>query len=675
MKISVIRVQLSVLDLRFILVLLYICIYGKDGAQSKRLGKRKMDEKNTNNSAKDFGELVFDLSPETANEVKEIEGEGFTMTPSEVEPAKAEEGGFVMKPSESESKVIAGEAFTMKPSEAESKESAGEGFTMKPSEQEEKVSSPAADVRPSVKEDKSESLEEDFGKMDEAPIKDAMAQRDQALRDSVEAASGGTPKSTLTWASAAKSEESVKPPAPKPAPAADIKKPEINASTTVVDGDAPAARPVSRSNTSNESAAGRVAGSTTYSRTSGSAPTGAPAGSGTYKGGSHYASKPSKPEKEKKYVTRGTLIGCMILTMLLSTFLGSLLGGGLKAVNNLNNFDEDNRKEREDSKLSELNLSEGNGGELTVTQIVDKNEDAVVEIVVSGTTQGMWGQMQLVEGAGSGVIIRDDGYIATNYHVIQGANKVQVTLRNGQVYPATIVGSDPSNDVAVIKIDETELKTAEIGDSSTVDVGDLAVAIGNPLGQLGGSVTTGIISALDRTLTVEGTTLTLLQTDAAINGGNSGGGLFNARGELIGIVESKASAVGVEGLGFALPINSVAEILNDIIASGGDVSGQSASTPAVGIAISDVSEEQSQYYGLDEPGVYVAQVTGENAQKAGFREQDRIVSFNGTKITNSSEFIALVRKCKVGDVVSIIVSRDGQEIEIKTELEELQLQQ
>ena len=418
----------------------------------------------------------------------------------------------------------------------------------------------------------------------------------------------------------------------------------IRASTTVVGGDAP--RPAASSST------------------------------GTIRG-NHYAQpvKPVKPKKEKKYVTRGTLIACMILTMLLSTFLGGLIAGGFKSINNSGNYNDDNRKGRDDSKLSELNLSDATGSELTVAEIVDKNEDAVVEIVVSGTTQGMWGQMQLTEGAGSGVIIREDGYIVTNHHVIQGANKVEVTLHNGNVYSASIVGSDPSNDVAVIKIDEKGLKTAEIGDSSTVDVGDLAVAIGNPLGQLGGSVTTGIISALDRVLTVEGTTLTLFQTDAAINGGNSGGGLFNARGELIGIVESKASAVGVEGLGFALPINTVAEIINDIIESGGNVSGQTAGTPAVGIVISDVSEEQSEYYGLDSPGVYVAQVTGQNAQQAGFQEQDRIVSFNGTTVNNSSEFISLVRKCKVGDTVTVVVSRNGQEIEIKTVLEELQLQQ
>ena len=373
----------------------------------------------------------------------------------------------------------------------------------------------------------------------------------------------------------------------------------------------------------------------------------------------------SKP-KEKKYVTRGALAACMIATMIISSILGAAIGGAFGRT-----VTTDGRKSRNDSELSQLDLGDATGSELTVAQIVDKNENAVVEIVVSGTAQNMWGQMRLVQGVGSGVIVKDDGFIATNYHVIQGANKVEVTLHNGESYPARIVGSDPTNDIAVIKIDAKDLTTATIGDSSTVDVGDLAVAIGNPLGQLGGTATTGIISALDRTLDVEGTTLTLLQTDAAINGGNSGGGLFNSKGELIGIVESKASAVGVEGLAFALPINNVSGIINDLIENGGSTQA-AAGTPAVGIVISEVSEDNAQYYGLESAGVYIAQITGENARNAGFQEMDRIVSFNGTKISSSNEFITLVRKCKVGDTVTVVVSRNGQEIEIKTVLEELQ---
>lgn len=378
------------------------------------------------------------------------------------------------------------------------------------------------------------------------------------------------------------------------------------------------------------------------------------------------------PIKEKKYVTKGTLVACMIVTMLVSAILGALMGGAFSG----NSVTQDsNRTTRNDSKLTELNLSKATGSKLTVGEIISKNADAVVEITVEGTTEGMWGQMQLTQGAGSGVIVKEDGYIATNYHVVQGANKVEVTLHNGDKYNATIVGTDASNDIAVIKIDAKGLTTATIGDSSKVQVGDLAVAIGNPLGQLGGTATSGIISALDRTLTIEGTTLTLLQTDAAINGGNSGGGLFNGSGELIGIVESKASAVGVEGLAFALPINSVSEIINDMIANGGSAQGATSSTPAVGVVISEVSEENAQYYGLDSAGVYIAQVTGTNAIKAGYQERDRIVSIDGKEVSSTTEFISLVRKHKVGDTVTIVVSRNGQEIEIKSELEPLETTQ
>ena len=368
--------------------------------------------------------------------------------------------------------------------------------------------------------------------------------------------------------------------------------------------------------------------------------------------------------RETKYVTRGVLVTFMVITMIVSTIFGAIAGMLFSRSSS------GTVKQRVDSELSQLNLSDATGSEMTVSEIVQKNEDSVVEIVVSGTSQGMWGQLELVQGAGSGVIVKEDGYIATNYHVIDGATKVEVTLHNGNTYDARIVGSDSLNDIAVIKIEASDLVPVTIGDSSTLNVGDLAVAIGNPLGQLGGTATTGIISALDRNLTIEGTPLTLIQTDAAINGGNSGGGLFNSKGELIGIVESKASAVGVEGLAFALPINTVSGIINDLIENGGTEKTAEA-TPAVGIVISEVSEDNAEYYGLDKAGVYIAQVTGANAMKAGFQERDRVVSIDGREVTSSNEFIGLVRKHKVGDTVTIVVERNGQEMEIKTELEAL----
>ena len=366
----------------------------------------------------------------------------------------------------------------------------------------------------------------------------------------------------------------------------------------------------------------------------------------------------SSPVPDRKYVTKGALVFCMILTMIISSVLGAFLGSAFTKGSSDNGS-------RNDSDLSQLSLSDGAGDSMTIADIVKKNENAVVEILVSGTSQDFFGQMQVTEGAGSGVIINENGYIVTNYHVIQGANKVQVTLHNGETYPATIVGGVNESDIAVIKINAKNLTVAQIGDSSTINVGDTAVAIGNPLGQLGGTATTGIISALDRRLTIDGRTLSLIQTDAAINGGNSGGGLFNSKGELIGIVDAKSSGVGIEGLAFAIPINSVTDIINDLVENG-----KVSAKPAIGIMIQDVSEENAQYYNLEAAGVYVAEVTGENAKKAGFQQGDRVVSFNGKDITSSSDLISRVRECKAGDTVTVVVSRSGQEIEIKTVLEE-----
>lgn len=367
--------------------------------------------------------------------------------------------------------------------------------------------------------------------------------------------------------------------------------------------------------------------------------------------------KVRKP-REPHYVTRGGLVIALILTMLVSSFCGAFvatrfMGGTTSTATESNGQD------------SQLTIADSTDSQMTVAQIVEKNADAVVEITVAAASQNIFGQTQLSEGAGSGVIVTKDGYIVTNYHVIEGATKVTVTLHNGEQYPATIIGSDADNDLAVIKISADNLTVAELGDSSSVKVGDLAVAIGNPLGKLGGTATTGIISALDRQLTIDNRTMTLMQTDAAVNPGNSGGGLFDGSGNLIGIVDAKSSGTGIEGLAFAIPINSVKETINDLITNG-----KVAGKPIIGVVIADVSEDNAQYYGLESAGVYVSQVSGENAQKAGFQAGDRIVSIEGKEITSSSELVSTVREHKVGDTISVIVSRNGQQIEIKTVLEE-----
>ncbi|WP_286172701.1 trypsin-like peptidase domain-containing protein [Acetanaerobacterium sp. MSJ-12] len=212
----------------------------------------------------------------------------------------------------------------------------------------------------------------------------------------------------------------------------------------------------------------------------------------------------------------------------------------------------------------------------TVSAVAAKAAPSVVAITTE-TMQGYYGRVQqsVATGAGSGVILTADGYIATNNHVISGASKITVTLSDGTQYPATLVGTDAQNDLAVIKIEASGLQAAVLGSSSSLQVGDLAVAIGNPLGELGGTVTDGIISALDRNITVDGETMTLLQISAAVNPGNSGGGLFDKNGELVGIVNAKSSGTGIEGLGFAIPIDTAKPILEKLMAGGGDdLSGQ-----------------------------------------------------------------------------------------------------
>lgn len=202
--------------------------------------------------------------------------------------------------------------------------------------------------------------------------------------------------------------------------------------------------------------------------------------------------------------------------------------------------------------------------ESSIVDVVETAWDSVVEISTETVYSSRRGSYTAA-GAGSGVIISDDGYIVTNNHVIEGVSSIFVTTTDGTEYEAELIMTDEENDVALLKIEATDLTYALFGDSDQLQVGELAVAIGNPLGSLGGTVTEGIISATDREITIDGVTMTLLQTSAAINQGNSGGGLFNANGELIGIVNAKSSGLAIEGLGFAIPINAVKEIISEIV--------------------------------------------------------------------------------------------------------------
>ncbi len=351
------------------------------------------------------------------------------------------------------------------------------------------------------------------------------------------------------------------------------------------------------------------------------------------------------------YVTKKFLAVALAVTVVISSAIGA--GAGVLLTKKTTSY----------TNLSSSSQEVSTGSTMTVQQIYKKNADAVVEITTEVTSASVLGS-STSEGAGSGVIVQKNGYIATNYHVIEGASKISVRLRNEKTYRATVVGYDESNDVAVLKINAKNLTTATIGKSANVQVGDLAVAIGNPLGTLGGTTTSGIISALDRKLEINNKRLSLLQTDSAINPGNSGGGLFNDKGELIGLVVAKGSGTDIEGLGFAIPIDTAAPIIDDIIDNG-----TITEKPAAGMSIFTATEENMSQYNVDQTGVYIYEVYGSNAIKAGLKAGDRITKFNGKTVSDSDKLIAAIQKKKVGEEISLTVERSGKEITVKFKLE------
>ena len=296
-------------------------------------------------------------------------------------------------------------------------------------------------------------------------------------------------------------------------------------------------------------------------------------------------------------------------------------------------------------------------GELTIAEIAALAADSVVEIQTESVTTGRWLQQAVTEGAGSGVIITTDGKIVTNNHVIEGASKITVRLRNGEEYAATLVATDSETDVALLKIDAENLQPAVLGNSESLQVGETVVAIGNPLGELGGTVTDGIISALDRDITLDGKSMRLLQTNAAINPGNSGGGLFNGSGELIGIVVAKSSGTDVEGLGFAIPIDLVTSVVEEL-----DANGYVKGRIDLGLELLDIdSAETAMLYRVSRTGLYVQSVTGTNASEAGFQSGDCIVAVNGTQVASSAELSEALSGAKVGDTVEFTILRNGRQ--------------
>lgn len=379
--------------------------------------------------------------------------------------------------------------------------------------------------------------------------------------------------------------------------------------------------------------------------------------------------EPYPPQKHKKNgVSKAALAVTVAVCILLSSaagFGGAYMynrlngsGGNLGASENLGVL----------HRVVETDESTSTGDKGIYTDVCATVKDSVVEITTEFKVTGFF--QYVSEGAGSGVIISDNGYIITNNHVItssdsgKAADTINVRLTNGNEYKAELVGKDADSDIAVIKIEpDEELSFAVFGDSDKLTVGEEVIAVGNPLGELGGTITNGIISALDREINVDGTPMNLLQTNAAINPGNSGGGLFNMKGELVGVVNAKSSGSGIEGLGFAIPANDAYEVSEQLMANG-YVTGK----VYIGVSFYDVSDAFTayRYFKSQATGVYVVDLV-EGYNDENLKYGDRIVAVDGNEITEFSQIKDLLKDHSVGDILEFTVYRSGKLTDVKVE--------
>ena len=372
------------------------------------------------------------------------------------------------------------------------------------------------------------------------------------------------------------------------------------------------------------------------------------------------------PKKKKKFNGKRVARSAVALVLAAAMgfaggFVGAKFGGSGKVV--IQQVAPSSTADSASSSDSSITAASSSGSSLTTEQVADLVSPSVVVITTEQVVYSQWswyGQNQVESGAGSGVIISSDGYILTCAHVVDGASTITVTIGDKD-YTATLVGEDTTSDIAVIKIDADGLPPATVGNSDSLKVGQSVMAVGNPLGELGGTVTGGMISALNRSVTIQGSssvnTMSLIQMDASVSPGNSGGGLFNMNGELVGIVNAKSSSSDAEGLGFAIPINDAIKVAQELLENG-YVTGR----PYLGITYLAVEDAQTAaQLGVNAYGVYVVEVVkGGPAEKAGLQAGDRIVSVDGTEIASKDDLGTLMQKHTAGDTLSITIARDGQ---------------
>ena len=375
----------------------------------------------------------------------------------------------------------------------------------------------------------------------------------------------------------------------------------------------------------------------------------------------HYAASQNQSEKPPRRRAKViALVLCCTILGMAAGFGGGYLGASAAAKSRQASptMVYEGERETQPIDITRVDTSEL----MTPAEVYAQNVNSTVGIRTSITSTNFWGYQTTSAASGSGFIISSDGYILTNFHVIESSNSVTVTTYDGTEYDAEIIGYDQSMDIAVLKIDAKELVPVVLGRSETLNVGDDVIAIGNPLGELTFSLTRGVVSALDRQVTLSGNvTMELIQTDCAINSGNSGGALFNMYGEVVGITNAKysssSSGASIDNIGFAIPVDDIRDIVDSIITNGYIVK------PYIGVSVSTVSNEATGY-GLP-GGASVQQVVeGSPAEEAGLQVNDIITAVNGTEISSSGELVEIVGNCAPGDELTLSVYRQGETLEL-----------
>ena len=384
-----------------------------------------------------------------------------------------------------------------------------------------------------------------------------------------------------------------------------------------------------------------------------------------------YENENQFPSPEKK--APGWSGAQIIILALVCSLVGGILGAGsmfigqriLDRFHQAHKADPDKQsvitESNRENTVLDINKVEV-GKLLTQAEVYAANVNSTVGITTSITTN-YWGYQTTSAASGSGFIFSSDGYILTNYHVVEDSDAITVTMYDGTGYDARLVGYDQSNDIAVLKIDVKDLVPVVLGNSDHINVGDTVVAIGNPLGELTFSLTSGAISAKDREITMlGGSTMQLMQTDCAINSGNSGGALFNLYGEVIGITNAKYSGnsnsgTTIDNIGFAIPINKARSIAQSIIEKG------YVSKPFVGLSVTTVSAE-TQNYGLPKGAAIKAIAPNSPATSAGFMVNDIVTHINDQEISGSAQLVSLVGKAEIGEQLVFTVYRQGDSLQL-----------